>query len=80
VLKVQAQPTEVAAQIVHLDQPSAGHFVARAFSPVALVVKETAFQECHFPRQEGPLGERQPPGQTVALDLGSLRRTIDAES
>jgi hypothetical protein len=57
-MKVQAQPTELAAQIVYLDQPSAGHFVAQALAQVALVVKETALQECHFPRHEGSLGER----------------------
>jgi hypothetical protein len=58
VMKVQAQPTEVAAQIVYLDQPSAGHFVAQALAQVARVVKEAALQECHFPRHEGSLGER----------------------
>jgi hypothetical protein len=57
-MKVQAQPTEVAAQVIYLDQPSAGHFVTQALAQVAVVVKKTALQECHFARHEGSLGER----------------------
>jgi hypothetical protein len=54
-MQVEAQPTEVATQIVYLAQPGAGHFVAQVLAQVALVVKEATLQECYLPRHAGSL-------------------------
>jgi hypothetical protein len=54
-MQVEAQPTEVATQIVYFAQPGAGHFVAKILAQVALVVKEATLQECHLPRHTGSL-------------------------
>ena len=62
VMKVHAQPTEVAAQGGYLDQPSAGQSVAQALAEVALVVRETALKECQFPPQRDRRASGSRPG------------------
>jgi hypothetical protein len=55
VAQIDAQPTEVVAQIVYLAQQDASLFIAKVATPVAFLVKEAALQQCHLARQSGPL-------------------------
>jgi hypothetical protein len=70
VVQIDRQPAEVVAQVVDLAEQSAGRLVGQPWPGVALYVKEAPFQDGYFSCREGSLGERQPPGNTEALQLG----------